>query len=80
MYLLHELKVPDRTRVTIKKNEINPTEAGEELECQRTTEVTDSPLAAAAWESQGEVVCTLLVREMPSVRMRIKCSDCCRGL
>jgi len=31
--------------------ETNPTKAGEERECQRMAEVTDPPLAAAAWES-----------------------------
>jgi hypothetical protein len=62
------------------KTKITPTKAGEERKCQRTAEVTDPQLAAAAWESYGEAACTLLVREMPSVRMRIKCSDCCRGL
>ena len=46
-------------------------------ECQRMAEVTDPPLAVAAWESLGETVCTLLVREMPSVCMPINCSDSC---
>ena len=80
MYLLHELKVPDKRVYDRDKTKITPTKAGEERECQRTAEVTDPSLAAAAWESQGESACTLLVREMPSVRMYIKCSDCCRGL
>ena len=42
VYLLHELKIPEKRGFG---------KAGEERKCQRTAEVTDPPLAVAAWES-----------------------------
>jgi hypothetical protein len=54
VYLLYELKVPG----PLKKRPFlqffpgsTGSRAGEESECQRTAEVTDPPLTAAAWES-----------------------------
>ena len=48
VYLLHELKPGQTMR---DKAKITPNKASEERKCQRTEEVTDPPLAAAAWES-----------------------------
>jgi hypothetical protein len=44
VYLLHELKVPDKRVYDRDKTKLSPTQAGEERECQRTAEVTDQSL------------------------------------
>jgi hypothetical protein len=49
--LIARTQGPGQTRDDRDKTKITPTKAGEERKCQRTAEVTDPPLAAAAWES-----------------------------